>query len=147
MSLYDVSYRERTAFSDRKKSGYDEHEVLDKLPLILRTQMMDFMYKTPIKNIALFNGLDETTLDSVCLRLKPFECMKDDYIYRAGEVSREVYVIMRGNVAICRPHDPESLTAMQLGRRRESANPETGDADRHKYILEQGAYSCCIVRA
>jgi CRP-like cAMP-binding protein len=144
----------------RKKSGYDEREVLDKLPLILRTQMMDHIYKAPIKEIPLFSGLDSLILDDLCLQIRPLTCIKGDYIYSAGEVARELYVIIKGRVAICspRPKDPAISLSSDYGHKstephkpstlkgrvrtgfNEFFHGEKSDRSRMTNVLESGSF-------
>lgn len=37
---------------------------------------------------------------AICMKIKPFVAMKNDVIYRKGEVSREIFIVIDGEVLI-----------------------------------------------
>ncbi len=53
-----------------------------------------------IKEIPLFGGLNEKDLVTIVSDLRPKEYSKDELIFRQGDESREVYIILRGKVRI-----------------------------------------------
>lgn len=57
-------------------------------------------YHDIIKGVPFFRTLEEGAIVKICGLLKPFCAMKDDLIYKRGEVGREMYVIMKGSIEI-----------------------------------------------
>ena len=57
-------------------------------------------YHKVIKGVPFFRALEEGAIIKLCGLLKPFCAMQDDLIYKRGEVGREMYVLMNGNVQI-----------------------------------------------
>ena len=47
-----------------------------------------------------FRPLEEAAIIRLCGLLKPFRAMKEDLIYKRGEIGRELYIIMKGQVRI-----------------------------------------------
>jgi hypothetical protein len=59
-----------------------------------------FRYHNVIKGVPFFRPLEEAAIIRLCGLLKPFRAMKEDLIYKRGEVGRELYIVMRGEVRI-----------------------------------------------
>jgi CRP-like cAMP-binding protein len=52
--------------------------------------------------VAIFNGLQEQVIAKLCFAMKPYKAMKNDWIYREGEVCREFFIIEEGVVELSR---------------------------------------------
>jgi hypothetical protein len=45
----------------RKKTGYNEKEVLENLPPPLAKKLMDELYRTQVNSVPMFNGMQVST--------------------------------------------------------------------------------------
>ena len=82
----------------RRKTGYDEQELLDRLPPALSKELLDHLYRSQLAAVAIFKGLPEQVIAKLCFAMKPYKALKSDYIYREGEVCREFFIIEEGQV-------------------------------------------------
>lgn len=83
-----------------QKSGFDESEVLSQLPPAMAHELLSHMYQSIICQVPMFNNLEEGAITRLCALIKPFTAMQDDLIYKRGEVGREIYIIVEGDVDI-----------------------------------------------
>ena len=58
------------------------------------------MYKHLIQQVPLFKNLEEGAITQICGLIKPFTAMKSDLIFQRGEVGREMYIIIEGEVSL-----------------------------------------------
>lgn len=82
------------------KSGFDESEVLSQLPPAMAHELLSHMYQTILSQVPMFNNLEESAILRLCTLIKPFKAMSGDLIYKHGEVGREIYIIIEGDVEI-----------------------------------------------
>ncbi|KAH6830368.1 Cyclic nucleotide-regulated ion channel family protein [Perilla frutescens var. hirtella] len=79
-------------------AGHDEIEIIKDLPDGLRRDIKRFLCLDLIKQVPLFQSLDDLILDNICDRVKPIVISKDEKIIREGDpVARMVFVV-RGRV-------------------------------------------------
>ena len=82
------------------KSGFDEAEVLRQLPPPMAQEVLHCLYHDQISAVPMFRSLEDGALSAICMRMRPFKAMKEDWIYRVGEAGREIYIIIEGAVAL-----------------------------------------------
>ena len=85
-----------------KKSSYDEGAVLNSLPPSLAQELMEAMYKDIVDTVPLFAGLDTEIISKLCVSLRPYQALADEYVYRQGEIGKELYIILQGRVEMSR---------------------------------------------
>ena len=85
-----------------KKSSYDEKAVLNSLPPSLAQELMEAMYKDIVDTVPLFAGLDTEIISKLCVTLRPYQALADEYVYRQGEIGKELYIILQGRVEMSR---------------------------------------------
>ena len=88
----EVLYETRTA--------YNEQDVLSQLPPALAQELLNFMYRNVLTHVAIFKNLEEGAITQLCMRVKPFSCLKGDVVYTHGEVGREVFIVVKGSVSV-----------------------------------------------
>eukprot|EP01043_Picozoa_sp_COSAG02_P073932 COSAG02_NODE_14581_length_1257_cov_2.759067_1_plen_284_part_00 len=82
------------------KSGFDESEVLSQLPPAMAHELLSHMYQQILSQVPMFNNLEEGAILRLCALIKPFKAMSGDLIYKHGEIGREIYIIIDGNIEI-----------------------------------------------
>jgi len=53
-----------------------------------------------VKNIPLFSKLTRTFLSRLSYYFKPFNCTKDSFLYREGDVAEKVFIIKEGEFIV-----------------------------------------------
>ena len=86
----------------RKKTVFDERDIIESLPPQLKKEMVYALYAPIIHQAVLFVGLEDEVITKLCLALAPFHVVAGVTIYREGHVGREVYVIVEGEVVLSR---------------------------------------------
>eukprot|EP01043_Picozoa_sp_COSAG02_P029102 COSAG02_NODE_1796_length_10904_cov_23.136603_11_plen_1012_part_00 len=85
-----------------KKSSYDEKAVLNSLPPVLAQELMEAMYKDIVDTVPLFAGLDTEIISKLCVTLRPYQALANEYVYKQGEIGKELYIILLGKVEMSR---------------------------------------------
>ncbi|CAL8311770.1 unnamed protein product [Merluccius merluccius] len=78
----------------------DESELLDKLPLVMRTAIAVDINLTIFQKIALFQGCDQQMLVDMLLRLKSIVYLPGDFVVKKGDIGKEMYIIKSGAVQV-----------------------------------------------
>ncbi|XP_061877669.1 cyclic nucleotide-gated cation channel beta-3-like isoform X2 [Entelurus aequoreus] len=78
----------------------DESELLDKMPLVMRTAIAMDINLTTFQKIDLFKGCDQQMLVDMLLRLKSIVYLPGDFVVKKGDIGKEMYVIKSGAVQV-----------------------------------------------
>ncbi|XP_069554211.1 cyclic nucleotide-gated channel beta-3 [Brachyistius frenatus] len=78
----------------------DESELLDKMPLVMRTAIAVDINLATFQKIALFQGCDQQMLVDMLLRLKSIIYLPGDFVVQKGDIGKEMYVIKSGAVQV-----------------------------------------------
>ncbi|XP_077410421.1 cyclic nucleotide-gated channel beta-3-like [Vanacampus margaritifer] len=78
----------------------DESELLDKMPLVMRTAIAVDINLATFQKIALFQGCDQQMLVDMLLRLKSIIFLPGDFVVKKGDIGKEMYVIKSGAVQV-----------------------------------------------
>ncbi|XP_061778279.1 cyclic nucleotide-gated cation channel beta-3-like [Nerophis ophidion] len=78
----------------------DESELLDKMPLVMRTAIAIDINLSTFQKIDLFKGCDQQMLVDMLLRLKSIVYLPGDFVVKKGDIGKEMYVIKSGAVQV-----------------------------------------------
>ncbi|XP_075931351.1 cyclic nucleotide-gated channel beta-3-like [Anarhichas minor] len=78
----------------------DESELLDSMPLVMKTAIAVDINLTTFQKIALFQGCDQQMLVDMLLRLKSIVYLPGDFVVKKGDIGKEMYVIKSGAVQV-----------------------------------------------
>ncbi|XP_047424265.1 cyclic nucleotide-gated cation channel beta-3 [Mugil cephalus] len=78
----------------------DESELLDKLPLVMKTAIAVDINLGTFQKIALFQGCDQQMLVDMLLRLKSIIYLPGDFVVKKGDIGKEMYIIKSGAVQV-----------------------------------------------
>uniref|UniRef100_A0AAV2L2I4 Cyclic nucleotide-binding domain-containing protein n=1 Tax=Knipowitschia caucasica TaxID=637954 RepID=A0AAV2L2I4_KNICA len=78
----------------------DESELLDKLPLVMKTAIAVDINLATFQKIDLFKGCDQQMLVDMLLRLKSIIYLPGDFVVKKGDIGKEMYVIKSGAVQV-----------------------------------------------
>ncbi|KAL2928036.1 Protein CNGC15c [Bienertia sinuspersici] len=78
--------------------GVDEAAILNALPINLMRQTKQYLCLNLVRQVPLFDELNDETLNAICERLKPTLYTQDMYLVCEGEPVNEMFFIMRGHL-------------------------------------------------
>ncbi|XP_045919919.1 cyclic nucleotide-gated cation channel beta-3-like [Micropterus dolomieu] len=78
----------------------DESELLDKMPLVMKTAIAVDINLATFQKIALFQGCDQQMLVDMLLRLKSIIYLPGDFVVKKGDIGKEMYIIKSGAVQV-----------------------------------------------
>ncbi|KAM9839659.1 cyclic nucleotide-gated channel beta-3-like [Aulostomus maculatus] len=78
----------------------DESELLDKMPLVMRTAIAVDINLATFQKIDLFKGCDQQMLVDMLLRLKSIIYLPGDFVVKKGDIGKEMYIIKSGGVQV-----------------------------------------------
>ncbi|KAM4544072.1 cyclic nucleotide-gated channel beta-3-like [Fundulus diaphanus] len=78
----------------------DESELLEKMPLVMRTAIAVDINLATFQKIELFKGCDQQMLVDMLLRLKSIIYLPGDFVVKKGDIGKEMYIIKSGAVQV-----------------------------------------------
>ncbi|XP_057743935.1 protein CNGC15a-like isoform X1 [Arachis stenosperma] len=81
--------------------GVDEEAILRDLPADLRRDIKRHLCLNLVRQVPLFDQMDERILDAICERLKPSLCSQGTCLVREGDLVHEMFFIVRGHLDSC----------------------------------------------
>ncbi|XP_044473642.1 putative cyclic nucleotide-gated ion channel 15 [Mangifera indica] len=78
--------------------GVDEEALLKSLPMDLRRDIKRHLCLDLVRQVPLFDQMDERILDAICERLKPALCTEGTFLVREGDPVNEMLFIIRGHL-------------------------------------------------
>nr|XP_043879170.1 cyclic nucleotide-gated cation channel beta-3-like [Solea senegalensis] len=78
----------------------DESDLLDKMPLVMKTAIAVDINLATFQKIDLFKGCDQQMLVDMLLRLKSIIYLPGDFVVKKGDIGKEMYVIKSGAVQV-----------------------------------------------
>lgn len=78
--------------------GVDEQHILKSLPLDLRRQIKRHLCLDLLRQVPLFDEMEERMLDAICERLKPCLSTSNTCLLREGDPVNEMLFIIRGHL-------------------------------------------------
>ena len=80
--------------------GYDESAVLSELPTNLRIEVSLVLKREFIQKVPFLKGASQELIRELALALQPVIFTPGDYIFRIGEIGRQIYFISQGTVEV-----------------------------------------------
>ncbi|KAL4631047.1 cyclic nucleotide-gated cation channel beta-3-like [Arapaima gigas] len=78
----------------------DESDLLEQMPLGMRTAIAVDINLSTFQKIELFKGCDNQMLVDMLLRLKSIVCLPGDFVCKKGDIGKEMYIIKDGEVQV-----------------------------------------------
>ena len=103
--------------------------MINPLPQSVRAEVLSHINSTLIRRVPLFQHSQQRFVDAIILKLHNLVCLPGDYVFREGDMSRDMYFIKHGRVEVIMD-DPtaigeQEVVIAELGA--ESAYPFFGE--------------------
>lgn len=98
-----------------KRLGYDESNILESLPVSLRTEVSLFLRRDVLERVPLFADAPEAFKRDIALQMTSEVFTPGDYVIRAGEQGRDMFFISRGSVEVVSPDSNEVFNVLSQG--------------------------------
>ncbi|XP_066538387.1 cyclic nucleotide-gated channel beta-3-like [Hoplias malabaricus] len=97
-----VQHRVRTWYNYTWASQgmLDESELLEQMPLVMRTAIAVDINLATFQKIDLFKGCENQMLVDMLLRLKSIVYLPGDFVCKKGDIGKEMYIIKAGEVQV-----------------------------------------------
>ncbi len=92
--------RDYYAYLWEKRMSFDESNIISALPPSLRTEVSLFLKRDIIEKVPLFQGASDEFIREIALQMTPVIFTPGDFIYKAGELGRDMYFITQGTVEV-----------------------------------------------
>jgi len=99
----------------KQKLGYDESELMEALPFGLRNELQLEFKKNVIKDIPLFESVDDQFVREIAQYLKPMILTPGDYLFRAGDSGKSMFFVQRGKLKVLSADQIKQLTILKTG--------------------------------
>ena len=99
---------------ENRRNRADLDELLNDLPVHLRTQLLIIIYQKLLENNVFFENKPPYFVAWVAPLLKPLRVDKGEYIYKAGELATEMYFLISGEVAMVIQKGEASIPFLQM---------------------------------
>ncbi|XP_056279487.1 cyclic nucleotide-gated cation channel alpha-4 [Pseudoliparis swirei] len=77
-----------------------ENEILEHLPVHLRTEIAVSVHLPTLSKVAIFQSCEKSLLEELVLKLTPQVFSPGEYVCRKGDVGHEMYIIREGKLAV-----------------------------------------------
>lgn len=79
---------------------FNELEILRKLPLKMRTDLLLSIYSQTLSRVDLFKNINRSVLRDLVLKFEPILFLPGDYVCRKGDVGHEMYIVNKGTIQV-----------------------------------------------
>uniref|UniRef100_A0A665UV26 Cyclic nucleotide gated channel subunit alpha 4 n=1 Tax=Echeneis naucrates TaxID=173247 RepID=A0A665UV26_ECHNA len=77
-----------------------ENEILQQLPLHLRTEIAVSVHLPTLSKVTIFQNCEKSLLEELVLKLTPQVFSPGEYVCKKGDVGHEMYIIKEGKLAV-----------------------------------------------
>jgi len=89
--------------------------LMEALPFGLRNELQLEFKKNVIKDIPLFESVDDQFVREIAQYLKPMILTPGDYLFRAGDSGKSMFFVQRGKLKVLSADQIKQLTILKTG--------------------------------
>lgn len=94
---------------------FNELEILRKLPLKMRTDLLLSIYSQTLSRVDLFKNINRSVLRDLVLKFEPILFLPGDYVCRKGDVGHEMYIVNKGTIQVIDSDSRKVLATLSEG--------------------------------
>ncbi|MCY1633991.1 cyclic nucleotide-gated ion channel [Marinifilum sp. D737] len=102
-------------YERKQKLGYDETELMEALPFGLRNELQLEFKKNIIKDIPLFESVDDHFVRDIAQYLSPKILTPGDYLFRIGDSASSMFFVQKGSLKVLSADESKQLTLLKKG--------------------------------
>jgi voltage-gated potassium channel len=99
----------------KQKLGYDESELMETLPYGLKNELQFEFKKNAIKDIPLFECVDDHFIRDIAQYLSPMVLTPGDYLFRVGDAANSMFFVQKGRLEALSADESKQLTILKNG--------------------------------
>lgn len=107
--------RDYFTYEWKQKLGYDESELFSALPFGLRNELQFEFKKKVIKDIPLFDCVDDYFIRDIAQYLTPTILTPGDYLFRKGDVANSMFFVQKGRLQVLSSDELKQITLLKKG--------------------------------
>ncbi|XP_077435505.1 cyclic nucleotide-gated channel alpha-4 [Vanacampus margaritifer] len=92
-----------------------ENEILQQLPLHLRTEIAVSVHLPTLSKVTIFQSCEKSLLEELVLKLTPQVFSPGEYVCRKGDVGHEMYIVKEGRLAVVADDGVSQLAVLGEG--------------------------------
>ena len=93
--------------------GFQMDDVLSILPLSVHSEVLSHINHSLVMRVPLFRECHPRFLDAIITKLHNMVCLSGDYVFREGDMSRDMYFIKHGAVEVVQD-DPTAIGEQEV---------------------------------
>ena len=93
--------------------GFQMDDVLAILPLSVHSEVLSHINHSLVMRVPLFRECHPRFLDAIITKLHNMVCLSGDYVFREGDMSRDMYFIKHGSVEVVQD-DPTAIGEQEV---------------------------------
>lgn len=85
----------------QNKKGYNDHSIIESLPLKLQSELYLFLNKPILEKVPFLKGAHTDLIEDLMHQLEVRICVPGERVFRSGDPGDSMYFIHKGSVEIC----------------------------------------------
>ncbi len=98
-----------------RRVGYDEESFINELPSSMRGEVSLYFRKEVIENVSLFDDAPQEFIFDIAQQLHESIAAPDEYIFKAGDYGKQMFLIAHGSVEVYNPEETQVLRTLSEG--------------------------------
>ncbi|UXI16461.1 hypothetical protein NH340_JMT02404 [Sarcoptes scabiei] len=94
---------------------FNEIEIIEMLPLKMRTDLMMMIHSKTLSQVELFRDIERSVLRDLILKLQPILFLPGDFVFHKGNVGHEMYIINKGMINVIDSNQKKILATLSEG--------------------------------
>jgi CRP-like cAMP-binding protein len=90
--------RDHFEYFYQNRSVFKEKTILNRLPTAMRNEMIHHIHAKVVARVQYFRHCHESLISAIVMSMRPFNVLKDEYVYGQHEIAAHVFFLLKGKV-------------------------------------------------